>query len=167
MLGAIPHIAPFIDLPSKENGLDVEGLTVYRKKIYVGLRGPVVDNIAIIAAMNVGAEFVIDEASLFLHFVDLGGLGVRDLTRWKDGILILAGPVSSADGPFALHRWQPRRTGMIQKPQRVGNFRDGPDHPEGICGLRHGDADGLIVIYDTSNPKRTIGTRYRADWIRL
>ena len=99
VLGNNPYIAPFMELPSKENGFDIEGLTIFRKKIYVGLRGPVVDNIAIIPAMEIGPNFTVSQTNLLLHFVNLGGLGVRDLTRWKDGILILAGPVSGADGP--------------------------------------------------------------------
>jgi uncharacterized protein DUF3616 len=167
VLGARPHIAPFMELPSKENGLDIEGLTVFRKTLYVGLRGPVVDNTAIIAALRLTAQFTIVETSVFLHFINLDGLGVRDLARSKEGIMILAGPVNSADGPFALLRWRPRHTANIQTPHHIMHFQSGTDHPEGICALRRGNADGLLVVYDTKNPKRTSGTRYRADWIKL
>jgi hypothetical protein len=167
VLGSNAHIAPFMELPSKDNGLDIEGLTVYRKWIHVGLRGPVVDNVAVIAAFVMKDNFVVDEAGLVLHFVDLGGLGVRDLTRWKDGILILAGPVSSADGPFKLHHWQPRRTQKTQKPKRLADVPFWPDHPEGMCVLERGGAEGLLVLCDTSNPNRVNGTRYRAEWIAL
>ena len=31
------------------------------------------------------ANFSMDEDTLFLHFVDLNGLGVRDLTPWQKG----------------------------------------------------------------------------------
>ena len=67
-----------------------------------------------------------------LHFVDLGGLGVRDMTRWNDGILILAGPVNGADGPFRLLQWTPRRTVKIQETEKVLDLQTGADHPEGI-----------------------------------
>jgi Protein of unknown function (DUF3616) len=167
MLGSIPHVAPFMDLPSKENGLDIEGVVILGRKIYLGMRGPVVDNIALVAAMDLKPGSVIDPARLFLHFVDLGGLGVRDLTRWRDGILVLAGPVNGADGPFKLLRWKPRRTAMIQTPDRVLDLPLGPDHPEGICGLEREGADGLIILYDTKSNKRISGTRCRADWIKL
>ena len=70
LLGKTPHIAPFMGLPSKENGLDIEGLAILRKKVYVGLRGPVVENAAIIAAIALKANFSMDEDTLFLHFVD-------------------------------------------------------------------------------------------------
>src|SRR5215510_1078494 len=76
MLGSYAHIAPFMDLPSKENGLDIEGLVIFRRKIYVGMRGPVVDNVALVAAIGMTQDFGIDATGVFLHFVDLGGLGV-------------------------------------------------------------------------------------------
>ena len=41
------------------------------------------------------------------------------------------------------------------------------DHPEGICALKQGGKDGLLVLYDTLNPKRRVGSRYRADWMAL
>jgi len=165
-LGADPHIAPFIDLPSKENGLDIEGMVIFRRKIYLGLRGPVVDNIALVAALNIGPRCAVGDRH-FLHFVDLGGLGVRDLTLWGAGILILAGPVNAADGPFKLVHWTPRHTPRIQKAQPVLDLPAGTDHPEGICALQRGGVHGLIVLYDTKGDKRIRGTRCRADWIKL
>jgi hypothetical protein len=166
MLGSISHIAPFMDLPSKENGLDIEGLVTFRRKVYVGMRGPVVDNIALVAAIGMTRDFIIDETSILLHFVDLGGLGVRDMTRWGGGILILAGPVNGADSPFRLLQWTPRRTGKIQDPEKVQDLQSGADHPEGICALHRAGADGLIVLYDSKSDKRISGTRYRADWLK-
>lgn len=165
-LGADPHIAPFMDLPSKENGLDVEGMAILGRKIYLGMRGPVVDNIALVAAISIGPGFAIGDGH-FLHFVDLGGLGVRDLTRWGAGFLILAGPVNGADGPFKLLHWTPRRTSKIQKADAVRDLPAGIDHPEGICALQRGRKHGLVVLYDTKGDKRINGTRCRADWIGL
>ena len=167
MLGSLAHIAPFMDLPSKENGLDIEGLVSFRRKIYIGMRGPVVDNIALVAAIGMTRDFGVDETGIFLHLVDLGGLGVRDMTRWDGGILILAGPVNGADGPFRLLQWTPRRTSKIQKPEKVQDLQLGADHPEGICALNRAGADGLIVLYDTKSDKRLSGTRYRAEWFKL
>jgi hypothetical protein len=99
--------------------------------------------------------------------VDLEGLGVRDLTRWKDGILILAGPVSTANHPFRLFWWMPRRSAKIQRPQKLMAVPQEADHPEGICPLQREGKEGLIVLYDTMDPKRVRGSRYRAEWIAL
>ncbi|WP_354098738.1 DUF3616 domain-containing protein [Bradyrhizobium sp. S3.2.12] len=45
-------MSPFIDLPSKENGLDIEALAVAGRRIFLGLRWPVVDSIAIIVELG-------------------------------------------------------------------------------------------------------------------
>ena len=39
------------------------------------------------------------------HFLDLGGLGVRDLTVDGDDLIVLAGPTMLLDGPVRLLRW--------------------------------------------------------------
>jgi hypothetical protein len=36
-----PHLAPFVGIPGKDNGLDIEGLAVRGSRVFVGLRGPV------------------------------------------------------------------------------------------------------------------------------
>lgn len=167
VLGANAHLAPFMDLPSKENGFDIEGLAVVQGRIYVGLRGPVIENIAIIPEIGLGRGFSLAARGVSMHFVDLAGLGVRDMTRWRGGLLVLAGPVSSADGPFQLYHWHPRHTDIIQRPKKIHDFPDGVDHPEGICALRRGRVDGLLVLYDTVNLKRIAGTRYKAEWFKL
>ena len=43
------HVQPFLGIPSKENGLDIEGITVTESgAVFLGLRGPVVGGRAII-----------------------------------------------------------------------------------------------------------------------
>ena len=34
-----PHLAPFLSLPAKDNGFDLEGLAVLGKRVFLGLRG--------------------------------------------------------------------------------------------------------------------------------
>jgi hypothetical protein len=75
--------------------------------------------------------------------------------------------VSGADGPFTLLRWRPRNTANVQAPELIMRFKPGTDHLEGICALRRGNADGLLVVYDTKNANRISGTRYCADWMKL
>jgi hypothetical protein len=167
VLGRSPYLAPFMELPSKENGFDIEGLTNFRGKTYIGLRGPVIQNIAVIPAVSIGADMRIVGSGTLLHFVDLEGLGVRDLASWKGGILILAGPVSSANHPFRLFWWEPKRSAKIQRPHKLLAVPQEADHPEGICPLQREGKDGLIVLYDTMDPKRVHGSRYRAEWMPL
>jgi hypothetical protein len=36
-----PHLAPFMDIPGKDNGFDIEGLAIAGERVFIGLRGPV------------------------------------------------------------------------------------------------------------------------------
>ena len=52
-----------------------------------------------------------------LHVLELEGLGVRNLGRDGSDILILAGPVTAADGPSRVYRRQPSIAGTTQTAQ--------------------------------------------------
>jgi hypothetical protein len=158
------YIKPFAALPSKENGIDIEGMVVFRRRVLLGLRGPVIDSVAVVAEIAISPSFRIAKPHA-THFVDLQGLGTRDLTRWKDRVLILAGPVSKTDGPFRLFQWQPRHTDRTQHAELVYEWEDGEEHPEAICTLMRGRSAGLLVLYDSPDKRRIRGTSYRADWI--
>src|SRR5262249_29050865 len=73
-------LAPFADLPSKENGLDIEGFAILKGRAFVGLRGPLVDSIAVVSELEIAHGLRIVRKSAVAHFLDLNGLGVRDLT---------------------------------------------------------------------------------------
>src|SRR3546814_6552317 len=47
-LGRDPVLKPYMDVPCKENGFDVEGLAVAGSHVLLGLRGPVVGGRAVI-----------------------------------------------------------------------------------------------------------------------
>ncbi len=55
------------------------------------------------------------------YFLDLGGLGVRDLCRDGDDVLVLAGPTMDVDGRVRLHRWtgaaRERGAGPVRREQ--------------------------------------------------
>ena len=107
----------FLAIPGKDNGLDIEGLAVAEGSVFVGLRGPVLRGWTTLLEMAVGED---DDAPSTLklkeigsngslyrkHFLDLGGLGVRDLCLDGDDLLILAGPTMDLDGPVTVFRWR-------------------------------------------------------------
>ena len=161
-----PHLAPFLKLPSKENGLDIEGMCRHRGLTLLGCRGPLFDDVAAV----VGLEFAKDRfaiAAHTLHFLDLGGLAIRDLTRWDEDVLVLAGPVGDVHGPFRLYRWTPEATNLVQRPLEVLGFPLTEEKPEGICAMRRKDRDGWIVLYDSPAASRIKEDRYTSDWIGL
>src|SRR5262245_49382954 len=69
-----------LDVPAKENGLDVEGLAIRDGRLFIGLRGPVVagHGVVLSAQMNAGEDLALTRPpNVFL--LPLNGLGVRDL----------------------------------------------------------------------------------------
>ncbi|MGX6600666.1 DUF3616 domain-containing protein [Micromonosporaceae bacterium Da 78-11] len=161
------HLGPFLDIPGKDNGLDIEGIAVRDDRVYLGLRGPVLRGWAFVLELRP----YVDEAEptrLRLrpfddgrpyrkHVLDLDGLGVRDMCPSGDDLLILAGPTMDLDGPVRVYRWHDAwRAGMptIVRDTLISReaeltFGEGDDHAEGMS-LLGPPADGrLLIVYDS------------------
>jgi Protein of unknown function (DUF3616) len=176
-----PHLGPFLrtvhaeggdtdellPLASKENGFDIEGLAVFEKRLFLGLRGPVLRGWAML--LEIEPE---DQSKGLLglapvqagggrcrkHFLDLGGLGVRELGRDGDDLLILAGPTMALDGTIRLFRLRDaaglgensvtgradgRLTFVFELPMVAG-----ADYAEGFASIRWRDQSALLFVYD-------------------
>jgi hypothetical protein len=162
------HLAPFLPLPGKDNGLDIEGLVALPDGVLVGLRGPVLRGWAVVLELHLrdvpGRSDRLalrrDPPGYRTHFLDLDGLGVRDLARAGDDVLVLAGPAMDLDGPVRLHRWigaAAERTSRLVRADEVVRLdgdlpvghgeNEGKDHPEGITLLP--DGRRVLVVYDS------------------
>lgn len=171
------HLGPFLAIPGKDNGFDIEGLAVAGKHLLLGLRGPVLRGWAVIIEIAP----VEDEEEGWLrlgpvdaegqryrkHFLDLRGLGIRDMCiRGKD-LLLLAGPTMDLDGPVSVLCWRggaaPDRECVVPAAEleRVLAlpFGDGVDHPEGMALFTSdgGATESLLVVHDSASPSRQIG----------
>ncbi len=94
-------LAPFSELASKENGIDIEGLAAREGKLYFGFRGPVLrDNWVPVLVTKFDKPNSKD-----VRYIQLGGRGIRDLVAVSDGLLVLAGPVGDGDAPYQLWHW--------------------------------------------------------------
>lgn len=117
-LGADEHLAPFLAIPGKDNGFDVEGVAAHgepgAETLYLGLRGPVLRGWAVVLELRprddgpgrLRLDPVHGHARYRKHFLGLGGLGVRDLCPDGDDLLVLAGPSMDLDGPVRVYRWR-------------------------------------------------------------
>jgi hypothetical protein len=176
-----PRIGPFLAIPGKDNGFDIEGLAVHGDRLLLGLRGPVLRGWAVLLELAPTADD--DHATMLKlgtldgdglrvrqHLFDLGGMGVRDLLFDGDDLLLLAGPTMVLDGDVRLYRW----TGAAQalsagegEPVRFhhhGISRHtelphavGHDRAEAITRVPDGllgDARHWAVLYDSPSPRR-------------
>jgi len=186
-------LAPFLDLPSKDNGFDLEGLAVRNGVVYAGLRGPVLRGWASILQLHLKPADPEDgrrRARLLKarkhgigrrylhHLLDLGGLGVRDLCVWRDELLILAGPTMDLDGPASVFRWRDAFDATTdlcvddRKLQRCFDIETGfrADRAEGITLFRQPGASrpALLVVYDSAAAsRRHAGSYFEADLFDL
>ncbi len=176
------HLAPFLPIPGKDNGLDVEGIAVRGDRVLLGLRGPVLRGWAVVLELRPYVDedepdrlrlHELDDGRRYRkHVLDLAGLGVRDLCPHGDDLLVLAGPTMDLDGPVRVHRWHGAMT--VEAPAVVRGkaltrevelpYGEGCDHAEGIGLL---DDDRLLVVYDSPSPKRLQDGGVLADVVRL
>lgn len=170
------HLQPFINanIPSKENGLDIEGLAVNGNKLFLGLRGPVLRGWAIILELEIELiepgiltlkEITAQGAKYKKHFFALNGLGVRELCIQGKDIIILAGPTMDLEGEMQIFRWQKawKNLNSYIHSQEKGDlipmfdlpFTIGSDHAEGLALYSYlEDNDSLMVFYDSPDEQR-------------
>jgi hypothetical protein len=166
-----PHLGPFLTIPAKENGFDVEGLAARGNRVWLGLRGPVLRGHAVVfdleiiekAPSRLGARRIDGERRYRKHLLDTRGLGIRDMRLDGDDLLLLVGPTMSLEGPAFVLRWRDATrddaSGVID-PGRIETVSELPyqlhvDHPEGIDFWPEAGPGALLVIYDAPAPERT------------
>jgi hypothetical protein len=202
-----PHLGAALAMPSKENGLDIEGLAAAGARLFLGLRGPVLRGMAVVLEIEPRPHRGRPDRLALgrigpgrrryrKHFLDLCGLGVRDLCVDGDDLLVLAGPTMTLDGRCVVFRWPgavaaaregaaaaargddaPRDDVLVgddvlqvalELPYGVGT-EEHVEHPEGIAFVP--DAAGrraLIVVHDSPAEHRRRGSyEIEADLYRL
>jgi hypothetical protein len=183
------HLGPFlsINLPSKDNGLDIEGIAVSGDRIFLGLRGPVLRGWAVILEIEVEET---DPGTLTLkelddgkpyrkHFLDLNGQGIRELCLHDGDLLVLAGPTMDLEGAMQMFRFEDvldhsNDTIWSQESGKLHVLFDlpftiGSDHAEGLTLVPClGYEDGLMVVYDSpASDRRASKKSIFADIFRL
>lgn len=175
------HLGPFLGIPAKENGLDIEGIAVRGDRVWLGLRGPVLRGHAMVLEVQMGLDRQghlkparIDGRRRYRkHLIDTGGAGIRDLALDGDDLLLLTGPTLAGDGSTRVLRWK-GAVGCTASGLHGGAsvtcaldlpYGDAGDNPEGLCRW---DATRWLVIHDSPHPERISGrtATYQADlWV--
>jgi hypothetical protein len=182
------HLRHFLRIPGKDNGFDVEGLAVLGERVFIGLRGPVLRGWAIILELEpvedrerpdrlrlrkIGAN----GERYRKHFLALEGMGIRDLRRDGDDLLVLAGTTLSEEAPAALWRWpggaRPGLPSLVRGKEllRVLDLPFAPgkrdDHAEAVALFGGLPRPAVMVLYDSAARDRLISGGVYADVFEL
>jgi len=174
-----PHFGPYMAIPGKDNGFDIEGLAVDGRRLLLGLRGPVLRGWSALIEIEVeaGGEHLqlvpLDDRGTLIrkHFLQLDGLGVRDLHFSGDDLHILAGPTMVLNGDIRVFKWPGARPLLAahREPVRFEgaltesvSLPHGPgvNRAEAFCALPPGLSGGKarwLVLYDAPGPDRRDG----------
>jgi Protein of unknown function (DUF3616) len=174
------HLGRFLRIPGKDNGFNVEGLAAAGGYVFLGLRGPVLEGRAVILVVAPEPDPE-DDTLLRLGrvgignrtyrklFLELQGLGIRDLQLDGGDLLILAGPTMKLRSDAVVVRWRDaarQADDMLISRDRLEHVLDLPygsgsteavDHPEGIAVEGEGRDRSLLVVYDSPSPQRRRG----------
>jgi hypothetical protein len=175
-----PHFSPFLRIPGKDNGFDIEGLAVLGEHVLLGLRGPVLRGWSALLECKPQVQggqlrlAALDDTGLRVrkHFLNLQGLGVRDLHFSGDDLYVLAGPTMVLDGDVRVFRWADARHALTGGAEAVRFHHEGlelaialphgpgTDRAEAICAVPPGlvsKAPAWLVLYDAPGAARREG----------
>jgi len=179
LLADDPHFGPYMAIPGKDNGFDIEGLAVDGSRLLLGLRGPVLRGWS--GLLEIAVEAQADELRLVplddsgslmrKHFLQLDGLGVRDLHFSGDDLYILAGPTMVLNGEIRVFKWAAAKPSLAanREPVRFESGLNasvslphglGTNRAEALCDLPSalsGGKPSWLVLYDAPGADRKDG----------
>ncbi|WP_224997402.1 DUF3616 domain-containing protein [Cesiribacter sp. SM1] len=168
------HLKDYMKIPGKDNGFDIEGMAAIGERVFLGLRGPVLRGWAIVleiqTELDENHELVLKEIGrnglkYNKFFMQLHGMGVREMATDGNDLLILAGPTMDLDGTMAIYRWKNAAT-HDEKPlitrQELEEIATIP-HKSNTHGINKAEGmvlledRGLLVLYDSPGKERLMG----------
>ena len=164
-----PYLQHSLAIPAKENGLDIEGIAVRKRRIVLGLRGPVLRGRALLLDLDWlenddKGGFPLKRRDGLLYrkiFVDLDGLGVRDLCRREEDLLILAGPTMPLPAPYRLFEipgFFEQTDADVIEPDYLCDIPSDEGNPEGLS-LYEGDPNVFVVVIDGAQAENKVQAR--------
>jgi len=169
-------------IPGKDNGFDIEGLAVNGRRLLPGLRGPVLRGWSALLEIAVDGRgdqlrlvrlVPLDDSGTLIRkrFLQLDGLGVRDLHYSGDDLYILAGPTMVLNGEIRVFKWPAARPVLatncepvrfevaLTKSVSLPHGR-GTNRAEAICDLPPSmsvSKPSWLVLYDAPGADRKEG----------
>ena len=108
IIAANAVLGSHISAPPEEHGVNIEGIAVADGDMFIGFRGPVLDDQATVLQVPVAVVFDNAAVTVRRHPLKLGaGQGVRDLAAVDGGLLVLSGPEDRKPGKAGVFFWKP------------------------------------------------------------
>jgi len=155
--------------PKAKSALNIESLAADGDKLWIGFRNPIgKDGKALMVPLLNPKEIIEKGGKARLGepiTLNLAGLGFRDMVRWHDSFLIIAGDFVDRFTPGA-------------KPSRAFSWRPGTDpkdigvdfgdlNPEAIMIMGDGDNAKILVLSDDGKyPGRADKNAFRGVWLQ-
>ena len=171
-----PHFGPYMAIRGKDNGFDIEGLAVDGRRLLLGLRGPVLRGWSALIEIAVEARghqlrlAPLDDSGALIRkqFLQLDGLGVRDLHFSGNDLYVLAGPTMVLNGDIRDFKW-PAAPPLLAANREPARFEAtltesvslphgrGTNRAEAVCDLPRalsGRRPSWLVLYDAPSADR-------------
>ena len=139
--------------PKERGALNIEGLTSTPEghgHLLIGFRNPIPQGKALLVPLLNPAELIEGKPARFGDplLLDLGGYGIRDIERGKDGYLIIAGS-HNADGESRVYTW----AGGNARPVHLEGIRFPGLNPEGLAFTDEDGESTFFVLSDDGTLK--------------
>ncbi|OQW55150.1 MAG: hypothetical protein A4S14_13660 [Proteobacteria bacterium SG_bin9] len=133
--------------PGGAGGANIEGLAVWKGRMYLGFRGPSIGGKAFVMSAALDDVFSGGTASLTAttHSLRLGDrTGIRDLAAVETGLLVLSGPVNDEAVTPLIWHWNPESGAL----DLLGQVSDLPEDvkAETILALPSSDASRYRLL---------------------
>ena len=155
--------------PKDKDALNIESLAADGDKLWIGFRNPIgKDGKALMVPLLNPKEVIEKGGKARLGepiTLNLGGLGFRDMVRWHDSFLIIAGDFvdrfESGAKPSRIFSWKPGTA-----PRDIGVDLDDLN-PEAIVIMGDGDKARILILSDDGNyPGRAGKNVFRGVWLQ-
>jgi hypothetical protein len=152
IIAAEPSLKRFVDRRLENNGVTIEGVAVIGDQLYVGFRAPTLENGRTpVLTLSVNDLFAGAAPHSKLRMLPVGeGRGIRDLTPFDNGLLVLAGPSGEEAGPYTIYWWDTTSENL----RHLSDITEVADatkkrKPEALLPLDQGPSGlRLLVLFD-------------------
>lgn len=135
-----------LNAPKDADALNIEGLAATPEgQLLIGFRNPVPEGRALVVPLLNPTEVAQGKPAHLgdPHQLDLGGLGIRSLSRWRNRYLVVAGATGSG-GPSRIFEWN-RSTGAVQP---IHDLPLDDLNPEAITPWPDLDSNEWLILSD-------------------